>query len=960
MKHKILFCFLSISMFLQTPTLQAQGWLKYYKIDTSLYGSDPRTILEADGLGYFMLALTSNNPILYRLDADGSILNTKSLNIGSYALMTKIANDNLIIYGKKDLITEGFNIVRVDALGRELWRRNYPHLGSQESAIRAITTTGGQPILILRGVDSTFSPVRRFCRVLRFDNANGNIVWSKTYNDQWFSDALARPNDEVLIAIRDSTSSKTYANGKFIWLNTLGDVRREQALDSVPLNCDFIGDKYQNSFYFFLQRGTKPTFRKFDNDGNTLKRLVNTNLTTSSHKFTLSKDGLLVLTGYSTQTIANTIFRTFLLHKLDTNGNLITSKEFFRRPFGNDVFSTESVYGTNEIISTRDSGFLISGYRYYEVIVGRDTLGSGEITSIFKLIKDGTLHANNISGIVRGDQNADCQANATEPPIKLWAVKAEKTNGSVFWSATDSLGRYNVNVDTGTFSLSVLPPTSYWQNCSPPIMRSLPNVYTVDSANLVVRPQTNCPSMFVDVSVPYIRRCSSNVAFIRYCNQGTVIARNAYIEVKIDSLLQYVGATRPLSNRNGQTLIFNIGDVNALDCGSFRVDTRTRCGDSTRIGQTLCIEAKIFPDTICSPPMNWSGANVVAFGRCDRDSVRFTVKNTTAIQTAVLRSSIVEDEIVFLNENRSIAPNGSRTLAFPANGKTWRLNQQQEPNNPRNTAVSAVVEGCRSGSGSVSIGFINDFPNTTGDPTVASSCMPLLSSYDPNEKLAFPEGFKSQHFIEQNTAIDYQIGFQNTGNDTAFTVLLRDTLSDELDISTLKVGTSSHAYTWYLSGKNILTFNFKNIKLVDSFHNEPASHGFVKFRINQKKNVSIGTRIENQAAIYFDFNAPIFTNKTFHTVDNNLLRVSVEVVANEKMMIQVYPNPFSDVATFEVTPSVKAGHFELFDALGRQLRSEKFEGSRYRFERRDLPAGIYFFKIENGGRLVGTGKFLVK
>ena len=212
--------------------------------------------------------------------------------------------------------------------------------------------------------------------------------------------------------------------------------------------------------------------------------------------------------------------------------------------------------------------------------------------------------------------------------------------------------------------------------------------------------------------------------------------------------------------------------------------------------------------------------------------------------------------------------------------------------------VTVTVEGCRVGTNNFSTNFANDFPNNSGDPTVSTSCLPIVGSYDPNEKLAFPEGFKTSHFIEQNTPIDYQIGFQNTGNDTAFTVILRDTLDKSLDIATLNMGASSHTFTWDLVGKNVLTISFDNIKLVDSFRNEAASHGFVKFRINQKKDVPLGTIINNQAAIYFDFNSPIFTNTTFHTVGKNVLRVSVESVVDKKTTIKVSPNPFSERTTF--------------------------------------------------------------
>jgi hypothetical protein len=161
---------------------------------------------------------------------------------------------------------------------------------------------------------------------------------------------------------------------------------------------------------------------------------------------------------------------------------------------------------------------------------------------------------------------------------------------------------------------------------------------------------------------------------------------------------------------------------------------------------------------------------------------------------------------------------------------------------------------------------------------------------------------------------------------------------------------------------------------VDSFRNVAASQGFVSFKINQKKDVALGSKINNEADIYFDYNAPIRTNKTLHTVGKDFIVSVLQInAAAPNVKINVFPNPFSAEATIEITGFEKSGvlpitsgplsiksDFSLFDALGKQLRSEKFEGNTYLFKRQDLTTGIYFFRIENNGQLVGTGKFLIK
>ena len=79
------------------------------------------------------------------------------------------------------------------------------------------------------------------------------------------------------------------------------------------------------------------------------------------------------------------------------------------------------------------------------------------------------------------------------------------------------------------------------------------------------------------------------------------------------------------------------------------------------------------------------------------------------------------------------------------------------------------------------------------------------------------------------------------------------------------------------------------------------------------------------------------------------------------------PNPFTEHATFELSENGKpfnsdfnATKFELFDALGRLLRSEKITNDRFDFNRKDLPNGLYFFKIMAAGKVIGNGKLMIQ
>ena len=431
--------------------------------------------------------------------------------------------------------------------------------------------------------------------------------------------------------------------------------------------------------------------------------------------------------------------------------------------------------------------------------------------------------------------------------------------------------------------------------------------------------------------------------------------------VTLDSLLEFVSASKSITSQVGRTYRFNLGNIAVDDCGRFDITTRVRCGDSTRLNQALCVEARIFPDTICTPNTLWSGANMVVTGTCQQDSVLFQIRNTGTAPSSSLNSIVIEDEVLFLRQPVQLPQNGVFSKKFPANGRTWRMVVEQEPNHPTSTNPTAFVEGCRANNNlPFNTGFVNLFPNDDKASTIDVDCHPIQGAYDPNDKTGYPLGYKSEHFVAQNQDIEYIIRFQNTGTDTAFNIVVRDTISEKMDISSIEFGSSSHIYEPEIYGKGILKFTFNNIQLVDSFKNEAKSHGFVQYRIKQQKDLAFGTKIYNSAGIYFDFNEPILTNKTLHTIGGkDIISATIEKNYAPHFPIKISPNPFTETAVFETPLSINAD-FELLDITGKVLRKEKFEGTSFEFHRNGLAAGIYLFKILVEGRPLSIGKLVIQ
>ncbi len=221
-------------------------------------------------------------------------------------------------------------------------------------------------------------------------------------------------------------------------------------------------------------------------------------------------------------------------------------------------------------------------------------------------------------------------------------------------------------------------------------------------------------------------------------------------------------------------------------------------------------------------------------------------------------------------------------------------------------------------------------------------CGAVIGAYDPNDKLGFPAGLGELNRIEPEQTINYRIRFQNTGSDTAFTVLIRDTLTSYLDPYTIIPGASSHPYTFYLD-ENRARFLFNNINLLPQEANEAESIGFVEFKIKQKPNNPISYNIDNQAAIYFDFNEPIYT--PVHRYSIYPLPLSANSVIQER--IEIFPNPSTGI--------INIGWKKEWNQFSKQVRILDLEGRIIRtFENQDLmnpincsdlAKGCYFIEV---------------
>lgn len=577
-------------------------------------------------------------------------------------------------------------------------------------------------------------------------------------------------------------------------------------------------------------------------------------------------------------------------------------------------------------------------------------------------------HPLSIEGNVVIDAYVNCLMDSLEVGLSNQMIQFERmSDAAIFYFKTyNSSGDYRAYLDTGVYTVSVLPTSPYWQTCPSSRQITIDTNYTIQTLNWVYQPLVFCPLLEVDIAAPFLRMTGGGSAYtISYCNNGTVAAQNAYVEVDLDADLNFSNSTIPVVNQTGTVYRFNLGTVAVGACGSF--DVQVVVDTSAQFEQTHCTEVHIYPDSICVPI--WSGPIVNGAVNCLIDSIVFNVTN---IGTGMLQPqsyTVIQDDIAMRTGTVQLGAGQSEAIvASTVDGSTYRIEVEQAAGFPTllgDSIFSRSVEGCRPFSdGSFKTGFITQYSNGYSAPFRAIDCQQNIASYDPNDKSAQPVGYGLSHYLGQNIPIDYKIRFQNTGTDTAFNIVIVDTLSTYLDITSLQMGASSHVYNWEIIDGNTLKVTFPNIMLVDSNANEPLSHGFFRYRISQKQNNPLSSLIENQAAIYFDYNPPIFTNTTFHTIGENfiVLNVVVDKVYPEFVNVKVYPNPFSESTIIEVE-GAKYDNLELnvFDVTGKVVVQKRISSAnKVELLRGNLRTGVYFYQLKSATKIISTGKIMAQ
>lgn len=216
----------------------------------------------------------------------------------------------------------------------------------------------------------------------------------------------------------------------------------------------------------------------------------------------------------------------------------------------------------------------------------------------------------------------------------------------------------------------------------------------------------------------------------------------------------------------------------------------------------------------------------------------------------------------------------------------------------------------------------------------------VRGSYDPNDKICLEGNFMTPQMV--GGYLHYLINFQNSGTAPAENIVVKDILdSTKFDVSSLQLVSSSDPMETRLTG-NKVEFIFENINLPTEIDNEPASHGFVAFKIKTKSNLVLGNTVSNTANIYFDYNFPIITNTTSTTVST---------LSNhdfENTSVSISPNPVKNTLLILADDVITS--IQLFDVQGRLITTKLNSSLQTTLDLSQQQTGVYFVKVytDNG------------
>lgn len=258
---------------------------------------------------------------------------------------------------------------------------------------------------------------------------------------------------------------------------------------------------------------------------------------------------------------------------------------------------------------------------------------------------------------------------------------------------------------------------------------------------------------------------------------------------------------------------------------------------------------------------------------------------------------------------------------------------------------------------------------TTPDPDVSPN-----NNHDDNEQLVVASSDPtdlvvnrtrlSPQEVQRGTPLDYTVRFQNVGSDTVSYLMIQDSLpGQQFLLATADVVAQSHNCEWDITADGQLVLRFPGVKLPPQAINAVGAQGFVRFLVEPKHTLPLGTLIPNTAHLSFNGNWPLATNGV-----TTLVQYANGLAAEPgATRLSLYPNPAEAAAPVILTadvPTAGRAQVRISDVLGRPVRQENTSATagqwHYAVPTAALRAGVYVVRLTLPDGTTASRKLVVR
>lgn len=215
-------------------------------------------------------------------------------------------------------------------------------------------------------------------------------------------------------------------------------------------------------------------------------------------------------------------------------------------------------------------------------------------------------------------------------------------------------------------------------------------------------------------------------------------------------------------------------------------------------------------------------------------------------------------------------------------------------------------------------------------------------------KLGFENGVVTNRFVRKDSFVDYTLFFKNEGFTNLYNLVIEDELEKELDISTLRLGTSNF---WNIDVEIIeertLQFSFPWLYLM------PGENLFINYSIKPEASLQNGDTFSNQAT-FKTYNQSERTNNLTLQIGERTNTISTDF----SNAIRFYPNPAREVFYLETDIPIHNLALEIVHISGKSFYKGPFK-KKMDVEALGLPTGSYFITCAKAGKPIWTEQLII-